>query len=85
MKSLSFIAAVAVVMSSVAGSAAAADTTVASASVSAAASSISATRLNVPELAVTSSRSRADVRAEAVEAAKNARPTLSSQLDLMAK
>jgi hypothetical protein len=84
MKSLSFIAAVAVVISSVAGSAVAADATVANASVSAAASSISATRLNVPELAVSSSRTRAEVRAEALEAAKNAKPTLSGQLELSA-
>ncbi|HEX8614175.1 MAG TPA: hypothetical protein VF800_23095 [Telluria sp.] len=82
MKSSSFIAAVAVVISTVAGSAVAADATVANASVSAAASSITATRLNVPELAVSSSRTRADVRAEALEAAKHARPTLSTQLDL---
>ncbi|RSZ56101.1 hypothetical protein HF313_09520 [Massilia atriviolacea] len=85
MKSFSFIAAVAVVISTVAGSAVAADAPVASAGVSAAAGSITATRLNVPELAVSSSRSRADVRAEALEAARNARPTLSMQLDLIAK
>ncbi|NHZ82918.1 hypothetical protein F2P44_27115 [Massilia sp. CCM 8695] len=79
MKSLSFVAAVALF---VAGSAVAADTPVANASVSAAASSISATRLNVPELSAPSSRTRAEVRAEALEAAKNAKPTLANQLDM---
>ncbi|MDQ1835327.1 hypothetical protein [Massilia scottii] len=79
MKSSSFVAAVAVFF---AGSAVAADAPVANASVSAAASSISATRLNVPELSAPSSRSRAEVRAEALEAARNARPTLSNQLDM---
>ncbi|NHZ99385.1 hypothetical protein [Massilia sp. CCM 8734] len=85
MKSLSFIAAVAVfAVGNFAATAVAADATVASASVSAAASSITATRLNVPELAVSSTRSRAEVRAEALAAAKNARPTLNTQLDLSA-
>ncbi|CUI08074.1 hypothetical protein [Massilia antarctica] len=79
MKSLSFIAAVAVFL---AGSAVAADAPVANASVSAAASSITATRLNVPELHAPSTRTRAEVRAETLEAAKTARPTLSNQLDI---
>lgn len=84
MKSLSFIAAVALVAGSVSGSAFAADTSVANAGVSAAASSISATRLNVPDMTAASSRTRAEVRAEALAAAKHARSTLSNQLDLTA-
>lgn len=85
MKSSSFIAAVALVVASVAASAAiAAEAPVANAAVSAAAGSITATRLNVPELAVSSARTRAEVRAEALEAARNAKPTLSNQLQLSA-
>ncbi|WLI90124.1 hypothetical protein Q4S45_03095 [Massilia sp. R2A-15] len=42
---------------------------------------VSESKLNVPVLAKTSARSRDDVRAEAIEAAKNAKTTLAAQLE----
>ena len=69
-----------------AGSAVAADLPVANASVSAAAAaqvSVAAKSLNVPAILVDKSASptRAQIRAEAVEAVKNHRSTDSSQFD----
>jgi hypothetical protein len=69
-----------------AGSAFAADTPVAAAAVTAAAttanSSIAVIALNVPTVTISNVRSRADVKAEAVEAVRNYKPTLARQLEL---
>jgi hypothetical protein len=85
MNASKLFAAVAAVV--VAGSAVAADLPVANASVSAAAAaaqvSVAAKSLNVPAILVDKSASptRAQIRAEAVEAVKNHRSTDSSQFD----
>ena len=69
-----------------AGSAFAAETPVAAAAVATAAttanSSIAAIALNVPTVTISKTRSRAAVRAEAVEAVRTYKPTLAKQLEL---
>jgi hypothetical protein len=84
MNATKFFAAATVLLA--AGSAFAADTPAAATAVTAAAatanSSIAALTLNVPTVTITNTRSRADVRAEAVEAVRNYKPTLAKQLEL---
>ena len=71
-----------------AGSAFAADTPVAAAAAavataaSTANSSIAALTLNLPTVTISKVRSRAEVRAEAVEAVRHYKPTLAKQLEL---
>ena len=75
----------------IAGSAFAADTAGAAAAVSAAAAaaqmSVVAKSLNVPALLVdkNAGRSRAEVKAEAIETVKNYRATATAQFDLIGK
>ena len=84
MNATKFLAAAAVFVA--AGSAFAAETPVANAAVIAAAStattSITATALNVPTVTIHSTRSAGDVKAEAIEAVRNYKPTLAKQLEL---
>jgi len=86
MKATKFIAAAAVLIA--AGSAFAADAPAANAAVTAAATSvagpgIAATSLNVPAVTITASgtRSRAEVRAEAIQFVKNYKTPLALQLE----
>jgi hypothetical protein len=84
MNATKFLAAAAVFV--VAGSAFAADTPVASAAVttvaSTASTSIAAVSLNVPVITISNSRTRSEVKAEAVEAVRSYKTTLAKQLEL---
>ena len=79
MKASKFIVATAALVAAVAATAFAAD---APASTTAAvATSIAATKLNVPTVTISATRDRAEVKAEAVEAAKHHTTALADQLD----
>ena len=79
MKASKFIAATAVLVAAVSASAFAADAPASPAA--AAATSIAATSLNVPSITVSNTRSRADVKAEAVDFIKHHKTPLAEQLE----
>ncbi|MES2126041.1 MAG: hypothetical protein V4463_02105 [Pseudomonadota bacterium] len=79
MNAKKLIAAAAVFLAT--GGAFAAEAPASNAAVTAAAASVTATSLNVPAINVSATRTRAEVRAEAIEYVKNYKTTLALQLE----